>query len=60
MRQAGYDRACRAQLLYRWTFIPILAVGAGFELPFQLPEERVPAGKEDGRVLPVHGVLRGY
>ena len=42
-----------------WTFIPILAVGAGFNC-LSASRKRVPAGKKDGRVLPVHGVLRGH
>ena len=60
VRQAGYDRACRAQLLYRLDVHPDSGGRRGLQLPVQLPEKRVPAGKEDGRVLPVHGVLRGY
>mgnify|MGYP002299641693 CR=1 FL=1 len=60
VRQAGYDRACRAQLLYRLDVHPDSGGRRGLQLPVQLPEKRVPAGKEDGRVLSVHGVLRGY
>ena len=60
VRQAGYDRACRAQLLYRLDIHPDSGGRCGLQLSVQLPEKRVPAGKEDGRVLPVHGVLRGY
>ena len=60
VRQAGYDRACRAQLLYRLDVHPDSGGRRGLQLPVQLPEKRVSAGKEDGRVLPVHGVLRGH
>ena len=49
-----------AQLLYRLDVHPDSGGRRGLQLPVQLPEKRVPAGKEDGRVLPVHGVLRGY
>ena len=60
VRQAGYDGSRRAQLLYRLDVYPDSGDRRGLQLPVQLPEKRVPAGKEDGRVLPVHGVLRGY
>ena len=60
VRQAGYDGSRRAQLLYRLDVHPDSGDRRGLQLPVQLPEKRVSAGKEDGCVLPVHGILRGH